>query len=123
MGTLYWFVNFSRRERVDFPGGAKLGDIANDSMTQKIITHYLTMRARFGDGETPEVAFVPDSMWDKYCTDLEDATCDVLYDMFEDGWIPKAYWMSWIFEKFQEADRLKELGKWMEKFELKEIKE
>ena len=118
MGTNYWLANHTTKQYLDF-NGAKLGEQHNDfdrAMLQAFLQMYCIRKS-------PSIEYVGDDTggWDK-CSGYEDVTCDVLYSMFEDGFIPNRWQITFIYDRFQEAKRLTHLAEWMKKWDIEEGK-
>ena len=115
MGIYYKFANYTKKEILDFES-AKLREITGNKFDQELLAHYLGMNVY----ELCEYKFVGDETggWDE-TAEFKDITCDVLYDMFEDGFIPSQWQFGWIYSKFKDADRLSEFAEWIKKFKEK----
>jgi len=116
MGTYYWLANHTEKTFIDFDG-AKLKEQEND-FDRELLQRFLHM---YCVQESPSIQFVgyDNGRWDK-CKNYKEVTCDVMYDMFEDGFIPNRWKIIFIYDKFKESGRLKELGEWMKKWDGKE---
>ena len=119
MGTYYWLANHTEKVYIDF-NGAKLRDQEND-FDRALLQRFLHM---FCVHNAPSIQFVGDDTggWDN-CKDYQEITCDVMYDLFEDGFVPNRWQITFIYDKFQKANRLKELAEWMKKWDDKEKKQ
>lgn len=116
MGTYYWLVNHKKKEYLNL-NGAKISEMDNDFDKQMIFTFLKDGCVR----ETMELEFAGDDTggWDR-CAKYKEITCDILYSMFEDGFIPTRWQVAFIYDKFKEANRLKEFGEWIKKFDEKD---
>lgn len=113
MGTYYWLANHTERTYIDFDG-AKLREQENN-FDRALLQRFLHM---FCVNHAPSIQFVGDDTggWDK-CKNYKEVTCDIMYDMFEDGFIPDRWQITFIYDKFNQAGRLKELAEWMVKWD------
>jgi len=113
MGIYYKFANYTKEEVLDFES-AKLREITGNNFDQELLAHYLGMNVR----ELCEYKFAGDETgeWDSIAK-FKDITCDVLIDMFEDGFVPDKWRFGWIYSKFSEEKRLSEFAEWIKKFQ------
>jgi len=119
MGTLYVFVNIGDRKYLDLPAG-KLAEIKGCQMCKDMIAQYLT--GFYSGGSSADICFIENvRFYDKLNKEheFEDITADVLFDMFEDGYQPKFHQFNWIYKKFEEKGRLKDLTRWFEEWDKK----
>lgn len=115
MGTYFWFGCNTDKEYIDFQS-AKATEIRLSDFDNRLLTQFLMMKCM----REPKVfEFLGDESgdWDRVTEEKwQDATCDVLIDMFEDGFIPEQWQFGWIYSKFKDMNRLEELSKWLIKF-------
>jgi hypothetical protein len=111
MGSYYKFANFTKKEILDL-NSKKMSEIKANDFDRRLLVQYLAMEC-YTDCH---VKFISDESgdWDK-CAEFEDITCNVLVDMFEEGFVPDYWSFGWIYLKFKDAKRLDELAEWIKK--------
>jgi len=115
MGDTFRFVNFTKEQRLDLPSG-KMSEILLDPFSQQVLTHYLSWFVHQGDECNMRFVGMDVDGWGE--TDaFDNVTADVLINMFETGFKPTNTQLLFIITKFQKAERMKDLAKWLEKLD------
>lgn len=108
-------MNHSKKERIDL-NGLKIAEMKN-SFDRMLTQEFIIMSCT---NERCEFELIADEYqqetYGKCLSEYRDVTHEVLFSLFEDGYIPETHQMNFIFKKFQEADDLKSLSKVMEKW-------
>lgn len=121
MGNNYTLVNEEDKEYVDFD--TSKGRELTNYLASSMVVHALKIWCYEPtlEGAKPVIFRKHDEkfyeeVWEN--DEYEEVTTDVLYSMFEDGYVPKSNRrIGWIFSKFKEQDKLDQLSKWLDKWD------
>lgn len=119
MGTHWVLANHDEQEYVEFDNN-KGRSIGGDgaSLTNQMIAEYVKLvTSQVGASQNIELVRRDERFYDEMHEEYDNATCDVLYSMFESGYVPTSNWETgWIFTQFKDADRMHHMKKWMDKW-------
>jgi hypothetical protein len=118
MGIYYTFACLSRKEFIEMPS-IKIREILGNNFCHSILIQFLAMRCV---GMSNEFKFLADEYGEQeqiHNKEWRNVTCDVLVNMFEDGFIPDQWQFGWIYNEFQQLGRLDEFSEWIKKFKEK----
>lgn len=116
MGKSYIFGSPQTKERLDLWMSKLTETSARD---RQLIVNYLKMNSIesgvLGESYGNLVGFY-EVNGEFNPLEWEDVTVDVLIYMFESGYVPKKDNLEFLFEKFDEADKVDELADWIKKW-------
>ncbi|WP_226006051.1 hypothetical protein [Natrinema salinisoli] len=110
-------VNHDDEEYVEFDND-KSTHFGGDGtrFTNQMVAEYMKMASyEVRNGRRIQLIARDEKFYEEIHDEYDNATCDVLYSMFEAGYVPNSNWVTgWIFTQFKQADRMDHLKKWMD---------